>query len=92
MMIKYLGFNDDSELILGEYLKNFSFIEIGYSTDEFYKIYENDYWKIKISMLFDFPFIGVSFEFLSKSNETISNSILDKALGVNNKRYRKNIR
>lgn len=86
--INYNDFESDCREIFGKYLLGFNFKEIHSEESEFECIYENEFWKIEISMIANFPHIGVSFEFKSKENDYLKNSLLDELLKVDRKKTR----
>lgn len=86
--IDYLNFESDCKETFGKYLIAFNFKEIENSANQFEKKYENEFWKIEISMLSNFPHIGVSFEFKSKNNDRLHNNILDQILKIDDKKNR----
>ncbi|WP_394776516.1 hypothetical protein [Flavobacterium sp.] len=84
--INYKNFEIDCREIFGKYLLEYNFKEIHDEVLEFEKIYENEFWKIEISMISNFPHIGISFEFISKENGYIKNSVLEELLGIDRKK------
>lgn len=91
--IDYRDFESDCREIFGKYLLEYNFKEIydeeGDFENTYQKIYENEFWKIEISMISNFPHIGVSFEFLSKENDHMKNSLLDELLEIGRKNNKK---
>jgi hypothetical protein len=91
--IDYRDFEIDCREIFGKYLLEYNFKEIHNEESEFesiyQKTYENEFWKIEISMISNFPHIGVSFEFLSRENDYLKNSLLDELLGIDRKKITK---
>ncbi|MBS7253175.1 hypothetical protein [Flavobacterium branchiicola] len=86
--IDYNNFESDCHEVFGKYLLKFNFKEIHFEELELEKTYENEFWKIKISMISDFPHIGVSFEFMSKDDHHMTNSLLEKLIKVDRKKTR----
>lgn len=84
--INYTDFKTDCDTIFGELLKKYSFTETYFSEEDFEVIYENKFWKVQISMLSNFPYIGVSFDFYNLEGNNIKRSILDKALKVDSRK------
>jgi hypothetical protein len=86
--IDYNDFESDCLEIFGKYLIRFNFKEIDNKKLKFEKTYENEFWKIEISMITNFPHIGVSFEFKSKEDHYLKNSILNELLNVDREKIR----
>ncbi|MXO05710.1 hypothetical protein [Flavobacterium sp. HBTb2-11-1] len=86
--IDYNDFENDCHEIFGKYLIRFNFKEIHNEEMKFEKIYENEFWKIEISMISNFPQIGISFEFKSKEGNYLKNNLLNELLEIDRKKIR----
>ncbi|WP_271767415.1 hypothetical protein [Aquimarina algiphila] len=76
MNIDYKNFKKDLNSTIRIYLDEYDFFEVLQKESEFEKIYMNNYWSIKISMLSLFPHISVSFSFYSLTGEYCKPNIL----------------
>ncbi len=81
MNIGYYSFEEDCSLILGNFLSKYEFMEIK-GEEEYTKYYKNYSWIVKISMISNFPYIGVSIDFSNTNGESTKISILNKALKI----------
>jgi hypothetical protein len=86
--IDYNDFESDCLEVFGKYLITFDFKEVHNKELKFEKIFENKFWKIEISMIANFPHIGVSFEFKSKEDHYLKNSLLNELLDIDRKKIR----
>lgn len=80
--IGYESFETDCDETLGAFLATFNFFEI--PGEEYIKRYKNDFWIIEISMVKYFPYITVSFDFISLSGEKLEARVLNSMLREKN--------
>ncbi|MFL0133204.1 hypothetical protein [Tenacibaculum maritimum] len=80
--VDYDTFFEDCDEVFKEFLAKYGFIDAGGDEEEYEKFYKSDYWLIEINMLCNFPWIGVSSNFLSLSKEYTKPSLIDNCINV----------
>ncbi len=85
MEINYRSFKEDCRDIIEPYLSQYGYIYDINKSEDYINFYRNDYNYIQVSMLEDFPYIGVSWAFLDKQQKLIAPSLLDRILKINRK-------
>ncbi|CAA0255500.1 conserved hypothetical protein [Tenacibaculum maritimum] len=78
--VDYDTFFKDCDEVFKEFLAKYGFIDAGGDEEEYEKFYKSDYWLIEINMLCNFPWIGVSSNFLSLSKEYTKPSLIDNCI------------
>ncbi len=84
-MIDYKNFPTDCSNIIEPYLKLYGFKLHKHNKEDFINYYTNDNYYVMISMLENFPQIGVSWAFLDMNLKLISPSLINSLLNINSK-------
>ncbi|MBL1280686.1 MAG: hypothetical protein COA33_010450 [Fluviicola sp.] len=85
-MIDYKDFFSDCSYIIESYLKGYGFKLYKQDEDEFISYYSNNSYCIMISMLENFPHIGVSWGGLDLNFNLISPSLIANSLKIDPKK------
>lgn len=85
MEINYINFKSDCEEIIYPYLRRYGYTLDDSISEDYVNFYRNSYCLVEISMLENFPYIGVSADFLTLNSKRIKRSVLDKYLKINYK-------
>ncbi|WP_422091804.1 hypothetical protein [Tenacibaculum ovolyticum] len=78
--IGYDAFFKDCDEVFKDFLSDYGFEDAGGDEEYYKKFYKNDYWIIEINMPANFPWIGVSSDFLSLSKEYTKPSLIDNCI------------
>ncbi len=84
-MIDYKDFFSDCKDIIEPYLKTYGLKLHKQDKDEFISYYTNNSYYIMISMLENFPYIGVSWAFLDLNLNLISSNLIANTLNIDPK-------
>lgn len=85
MELSYCEFKKDCYQIVGEFLKPYGYVYNEKMSDDFINMYTNENGVIFISMLDNFPHIGVSFGFKTNDGEDIPFRLIDSIIKVDSK-------
>jgi len=84
-MIDYKNFKTDCNNIISTYLSSFGFRLDSINEEDFIIFYTNNKIKLMISMLDNFPHVGVSWEFIGMNLKRIKSSFIDDKLKIDQK-------
>ncbi|RKF03587.1 hypothetical protein C8N26_1977 [Tenacibaculum lutimaris] len=76
--LDYNTFFEDCDEVFKDFLAKYGFKDIGGDEEEYEKFYKSEHWILEINMLSNFPWIGVSSNFLSLSRIYTKPSLIDK--------------
>ena len=84
MEIEYDNFKIDCKKFIEPHLKSFGYHFDSENSEEFTNLYVNEYNILEVSMLWHFPRIEVSIDFLTLDNRRLKRSELDEFLQIEN--------
>ena len=75
--IGYDTFFKDCDEVFKDFLAGYGFEDIGGDEEDYEKFYKSKFWILEINMLCNFPWIGVSCNFLGLSKEYTKPNLID---------------
>jgi hypothetical protein len=85
MELDYFTFEDDCLNIIEPYLKKYGYVLDASKSEKFINMYKGKNGYVEISMLSSFPFICVSYTFLTLNDKCVKVNLLEKKMGINRK-------
>ncbi len=82
--IGYTDFKTDCREIVGAFLDHHGFNEIPEKEEDYSIYFKNLWWTVEVSMLSNFPHVGVAVAFKSPDDTTVNYELLHKVLGIRN--------
>lgn len=80
--IDYDTFKEDCRFYFGNFLKEYGFEESHNNEERYTSVLENKFWQLQLSMLKNFPHIGVSAEFKSPDGEFLKHRLITEILAI----------
>jgi len=81
-MLDYKNFKQDCKIIIEPFIEKYGFHMNFDKSEDYINYYSNNEVLIEVSMLENFPYIGVSLDFLTFNGKKIRRSILNQFLQI----------